>query len=156
MTTTISQAGGKKGERSADARHIERVREILATVKPLAAEYYRLTGKRWALLVRWPNSSPWNVWDSNSPTHEPPAMTRSEMAQAVLHSSRSKGGLTEMAQNQDNALDASKPTQSAVSCFWCFSTMRRSTRAKCGRRHIPRFSPASLCLAQKHGMNEVR
>ena len=24
---------------------IERVREILATVKPLAAEYYRLTGK---------------------------------------------------------------------------------------------------------------
>ena len=34
-----------KAEGCASAGSVARVREILATVKPLAAEYYRLTGK---------------------------------------------------------------------------------------------------------------
>jgi hypothetical protein len=45
MTTAKTQATTRKDRPSAPAPYIARVREILATVKPLAAEYYRLTGK---------------------------------------------------------------------------------------------------------------
>ncbi len=45
MTTVTSQRTGKKDSRRERPSNIARVREILASVKPLAAEYYRLTGK---------------------------------------------------------------------------------------------------------------
>lgn len=45
MTSAMTQPTKRKDSRSTRAPHIARVREILATVKPLAAEYYRLTGK---------------------------------------------------------------------------------------------------------------
>ncbi|MFZ0424245.1 MAG: hypothetical protein WAL80_15330 [Xanthobacteraceae bacterium] len=45
MTSATSQPTKETDSRSDRAPQIARVREILATVKPLAAEYYRLTGK---------------------------------------------------------------------------------------------------------------
>jgi hypothetical protein len=45
MTTAKTQPTERNNSRSAPTPLIARVREILATVKPLAAEYYRLTGK---------------------------------------------------------------------------------------------------------------
>jgi hypothetical protein len=45
MTSARTQMTKGRDNRSVGAPHIARVREILATVKPLAAEYYRLTGK---------------------------------------------------------------------------------------------------------------
>ena len=45
MTAAKTQPAMRTDSRSARVSHIARVREILATVKPLAAEYYRLTGK---------------------------------------------------------------------------------------------------------------
>lgn len=45
MTSAATQPTVKRDNHRDRALHIARVREILATVKPLAAEYYRLTGK---------------------------------------------------------------------------------------------------------------
>jgi hypothetical protein len=45
MTVTTTESTADMDGRASGARRMERVREILASVKPLAAEYYRLTGK---------------------------------------------------------------------------------------------------------------
>jgi Family of unknown function (DUF6998) len=45
MTSTRTQQTKKENAFRSHAPQMARVREILATVKPLAAEYYRLTGK---------------------------------------------------------------------------------------------------------------
>jgi hypothetical protein len=45
MTTMPNKQTAETDDHPADTHDIARVREILAAVKPLAAEYYRLTGK---------------------------------------------------------------------------------------------------------------
>jgi hypothetical protein len=45
MTAAKTQPTGREDIRAVRTPDIPRMREILATVKPLAAEYYRLTGK---------------------------------------------------------------------------------------------------------------
>ena len=45
MSIGPTESTAEEGGRLRDARNVARVREILASVKPLAAEYYRLTRK---------------------------------------------------------------------------------------------------------------
>lgn len=128
MTDTTIETPTETDARASKARDIARVRQILADVRPLAAEYYRLTGK--------PLGVTGEVAEFIAAEHLGLELADARTAgyDAVRHGPDGPVHTTGRGRSRGSGLAGSRRTRDATQSFWSCSTTRLSIRVRCGRR----------------------
>jgi len=122
---------------------IERVREILAAVKPLAAEYYRLTGKPLGVTGEVAEYVAAETLDLVLADARTPGYDATRQTRTARSAFRSRAAPTATMPSRGSGFPASRPTRHVMRCFWCCWTTRRLMPAKCGKPRSRRLLPAS-------------
>lgn len=114
---------------------VQRVREILAAVKPLAAEYYRLTGKPLGVTGEVAEYVAAEILGLEL---VPPLRATTPFVMQTTESSvfRSRAARMAMTPSRGNDWAQSKKARPVTLCCLSCSTIGRWNRAKCGKHRL--------------------